>query len=219
MIKLFEEFVKTELLVESPRPLGAGEKGLIVFDIDDTLLKANSNDFFIYKKVNGKEIALTTDEFAKDPDAAKPDDYRNLVFDYRDFRDPQKVYDSIITGTPLLKNLRILDDYVNAGYDFCFLTARSCEEVVKKALDSFLKVRRNGILEELGEAFNKTLSHAVNDELKKYPGSTDSEKKANILIHLCKTHDKVIFVDDDRKNVNAAINLNMPNLKVIKAWD
>ena len=42
---------------------------------------------------------------------------------------------------------------------------------------------------------------------------------ANILIKLCQTHDKVVFVDDDRKNVNAAINLNIPNLKVIKAWD
>ena len=27
-----------------------------------------------------------------------------------------------------------MDDYVNAGYDFCFLTARSCEDTVKKAL-------------------------------------------------------------------------------------
>lgn len=206
------------ILNESPKPLHGNETGLIVFDIDDTLLKANADDFHIYKKVNGKEIALTTDEFAKDPDAEDPEKVHTL-FDYRDFGTPEKVYNSIITGTPLLRNLRILDDYVAAGYDFCFLTARQCEEVVKKAIDSFLRVRRNGILQELGDAFNKTLSHAVNDEVKKYPGKTDAEKKANILIKLCQTHDKVVFVDDDRKNVNAAINLNIPNLKVIKAWD
>lgn len=206
------------ILMEAPKPLPGNESGLIVFDIDDTLLKANAKDSHIYKKVDGKEIALTTDEFAKDPDAADPEKLHKL-FDYRDFGNPEKVYNSIITGTPLLRNLRILDDYVAAGYDFCFLTARQCEEVVKKAIDSFLRVRRDGILQELGDAFNKTLSHAVNDEVKKYPGKTDAEKKANILIKLCQTHDKVVFVDDDRKNVNAAINLNIPNLKVIKAWD
>lgn len=205
-------------MLEHPQSLHGNESGLIVFDIDDTLLKANVKDFHIYKKVDGKEIALTTDEFAKDPDAVDPDKLHKL-FDYRDFGTPEKVYNSIITGTPLLRNLRILDDYVAAGYDFCFLTARQCEEVVKKAIDSFLRVRRDGILQELGDAFNKTLSHAVNDEVKKYPGRTDAEKKANILIKLCQTHDKVVFVDDDRKNVNAAINLNIPNLKVIKAWD
>ena len=205
--------------MESPKPLHGNETGLIVFDIDDTLLKANAADFHVYKNVNGKEIALTTDEYAKDPDASNPDNLHNGTFDFRDFGTPEKVYNSIITGTPLLRNLRILDDYVAAGYDFCFLTARQCEEVVKNAIDSFLRVRRNGILQELGDAFNKTLSHAVNDEVKKYPGKTDAEKKANILIKLCQTHDKVVFVDDDRKNVNAAINLNIPNLKVIKAWD
>ncbi len=206
------------MIMESPRRLSGNESGLIVFDIDDTLLKANSKDFYIYKNVNGKEVPLTTDEFAKDPDASDPDKV-HTIFDFRDFRSPEKVYNSIISGIPLLRNLKILDDYVNAGYDFCFLTARSCEDVIKKALDSFLRVRRNGVLQELGDVFNKTLSHAINDEYKKYPGKTDAEKKANVLIKLCKTHDKVVFVDDDRKNVNAAINLNLPNLKVIEAWD
>lgn len=217
-MKTLQQYLNEQLIIESPRPLSGNESGLIVFDIDDTLLKANSKDFHIYKKVNGKEIALTTDEFAKDPDAADPDKL-HTIFDYRDFGSPEKVYNSIITGTPLLKNLRILDDYVKAGYDFCFLTARQCEDVVKKAIDSFLQVRRNGVLEPIGDAFNKTLSHAVNDEVKKYPGKTDAEKKANILMKLCQTHNKVVFVDDDRKNIHAAINLNIPNLKVIKAWD
>lgn len=193
--------------------------GLIVFDIDDTLLKVDPTLMSIYKKEPGKpEKKLTTDEFAKDPDAG--DSKKKSWFDYRDFRDPEKVYLSIISGTPLLRNLRILDDYVNAGYDFCFLTARSCEDVIKKAIDTFIKIRNdNGVLRELGDSFKKTLSHAVNDESKGYQGDSDADKKANILIDLCQKYDRVVFVDDDHKNVSAARNLHIKNLKVIKAWE
>lgn len=204
---------------EKIKDLPDSVKGLIVFDIDDTILKVDTNMMSIYKKEPGKsEIKLTTDEFAKDPDAEDPN--KRDWFDYRDFKDPIKVYNSIISGTPLIKNLKIMDDYVNAGYDFCFLTARSCEDTVKKALSDFLLVRdENGILKELGDSFKKIMSHAVNDEYKKYPGKTDAKKKANILIKLCKKYDRVVFVDDDKKNVSAARELNIKNLKVIKAWE
>ena len=206
-------------IFERIKDLPDSVKGLIVFDIDDTILKVDPNMMSIYKKEPGKsEIKLSTEEFAKDPDAEDPS--KRDWFDYRDFKDPIKVYNSIISGTPLIKNLKIMDDYINAGYDFCFLTARSCEDTVKKALSDFLLVRdENGILKELGDSFKKIMSHAVNDELKKYPGKTDAEKKANILIKLCKKYDRVVFVDDDKKNVSAARELNIKNLKVIKAWD
>jgi len=206
-------------IFEKVKDLPESVKGLIVFDIDDTILKVDSSLMKIYKKKPGEqEVALTTEEFAKDPDAEDID--KRKWFDYRDFRDPLKVYNSIITGTPLIKNLKIMDDYIQAGYDFCFLTARGCEEIIKKAIGDFLKFRdEDGALKELGDSFKKTFSHAVNDEIKKYPGKTDAEKKANVLTKLCKEYDKVVFVDDDTKNVNAARELNIPNLKVIKAWD
>lgn len=191
--------------------------GIVIFDIDDTLLKVDKTQISVYKKEPGKkEVAMSTDEFAKDPDASSHPEW----YDYRDFKDPIKVYDSIISGTPLLHNLRILDDYVNAGYDFCFLTARSCEETVTKALDDFLKIRDiNGELKKIGDSFKKTLSHAINDETKNYPGSSDAEKKANVIKELSSQYDRLVFVDDDKKNVSAAKELKIPNLKVIKAWD
>ena len=204
--------LESYILLEHPQQLKPGETGIIVFDIDDTLLRADPNDFHIYKKTSHGEIALTTDEFAKDHDSTNPE-----LYDYRDFANPTKVYQSIITGTPILKNLRILDDYVNAGYEFCFLTARQCESIIKTALSNFLKVRRNGVLQPIGDEFNKVMSHAINDMSKRYPGKTDSEKKANVLVKLCDDYDKVVFVDDDIKNVNAAIRLHLPNLKVIRA--
>ena len=206
-------------ILERVKDLPNSVKGLIVFDIDDTILKVDSSLMSIYKKEPGKpEVALSTDEFAKDPDAA--DINKRSWFDYRDFNDPVKVYNSIISGTPLIKNLRIMDDYIKAGYDFCFLTARACEETIKKAIKDFLKFRdEDGALKELGNTFKETFSHAINDSEKKYPGKSDAEKKALVLTKLCKEYDKVVFVDDDTKNVRAARGLNIDNLKVIKAWD
>lgn len=203
---------------ERVKDLPSSVKGLIVFDIDDTLLRVKKGSMNVYKKEPGKkEVMLTTDEFAKDPDASDPN--KKNWFDYRDFRDPLKVYNSIIEGTPLIRNLRIMDDYIEAGYDFCFLTARSCEDIIKKALDTFLLHKDDtGAMRSLGDKFKKTLSHAINDDSKGYTGSTDAEKKANILKKLCKQYDKVVFVDDDRKNVSAARDLKIHNLKVIKAW-
>jgi hypothetical protein len=207
-----------QYIFEKIKDLPKSVKGLIVFDIDDTLLKVDSSLMSIYKTVDGKTIKLSTEEFAKDPDAGDPE--KKKLFDLKDFYTPEKVYNSIIAGTPLIRNLKIMDDYIKAGYDFCFLTARGCEEIIKKAIGDFLKFRdEDGKLKELGDTFKKTFSHAINDEIKKYPGKTDAEKKANVLTKLCKEYDKVVFVDDDHKNVNAACELNIKNLKVIKAWD
>lgn len=208
-----------QYILEAIKQLNPDTTGIIVFDIDDTILQVNSDDMFIYKKEPGKkEIRLTTSQFANDPDAA--DNKKRKWFDYRDFENPKKVYHSIVSGMPIIKNLRIMDSYINAGYDFCFLTARACEETVKTALSDFLRVRNrnNGALTELGDIFKKSLSCAVNDSVKKYPGNTDAEKKVNVLKSLCEKYDRVVFVDDDHKNVQAARNLQLKNLKVIKAW-
>ena len=219
-VKDLVQYIKESLLLERVKQLPASIKGLIVFDIDDTLLKVDTDVLKIYKNVPGKpEQALTTEEFAKDHDAANPN--KKNMFDFRDFQNPIKVYQSIISGTPLIKNLRIMDDYIEAGYDFCFLTARGCEETIKTALDEFLRVRNrdNNTLRKLGDTFKKTLSHAINDMTKNYPGRSDAEKKANVLKELCKKYDRVVFVDDDKKNVRAARGLDIKNLKVIKAWE
>ena len=205
-------------IYEAIKPLSKGVKGLIVFDIDDTLLKVNTDKIKIYKTDlnTNKRIALSTAEYARDPDAAEHEDW----FDISEFDDPVKVYDSIVGGEPLIKNLKMMDSYIRAGYDFCFLTARGCEDVVKKAMSEFLNYKdSNGELKKLGNIFKTRLSHAINDEYKNYPGKTDAEKKANVLKKLCKKYDKVIFVDDNMNNVQNARDLNLSNLKVIHAQE
>ena len=206
-----------EYIYEAIKPLPKSVSGLIVFDIDDTLLKVKPDSIKIYKKdiITGGEKALTTEQFAIDPDAVN----HKELFDYRDFKDELKVYNSIIEGTPLIRNLKIMDSYIKAGYHFCFLTARGCEDAVKRAIRDFLKYKdEDGNLKELEDIFKQTLSHAINDEFKHYPGNSDAEKKANVLKDLCNKYDRVIFVDDDTKNIQYARGLNLDNLKVIQAW-
>ena len=212
-MKHLNQFIK-----EAIQHLPHGKTGIVVFDIDDTLIQADKDVVSISKFINGdrkNKISISTEEFAKDPDAR---DHKNW-FDFSDFQNPQKVVQSIIKGTPILKNLRILDAYLNAGYEFCFLTARGCEDAVKYAIQDVIKYRdENGVLNNIDPWFNKDVSAAVNDSNKEYEGKTDAEKKSNVLREICSKFDYVVFVDDDNKNVAHAKELNLNNLTVIEAW-
>ena len=212
-MKHLNQFIK-----ETIHHLPYGKTGIVVFDIDDTLIHTDEDIMSIGKFINGdrkNRISLSTKEFAKDQDAKEHKEW----FDFSDFQNPQKVVQSIIKGTPILKNLRILDAYLNAGYEFCFLTARGCEDAVKYAIQNVIKYRdENGVLNNIDPWFNKDVSAAVNDSNKEYEGKTDAEKKSNVLREICSKFDYVVFVDDDNKNVAHAKELNLNNLTVIEAW-
>ena len=206
-----------QFIQEAIQHLPYDKTGIVVFDIDDTLIQADKNVVSISKFINGdrkNKISISTEEFAKDPDAK---DHKNW-FDFSDFQNPQKVVQSIIKGTPILKNLKILDAYLNAGYEFCFLTARGCEDAVKHAIQNVIKYRdENGVLHNIDPWFNKAVSAAINDSNKEYEGKTNAEKKSNVLREICSKFDYVVFVDDDNKNVAHAKELNLNNLTVIEA--
>lgn len=194
--------------------------GIIVLDIDDTLIRADTSIIHIYKVFpDGHEEALTTAEYANDPDALDKGVSAGVKYDYRDFNDPAKLLKSIENGTPLVKNLKIMDRYINRGWDVAFLTARGQEDLIYDILKDKIMYRdTNGKLHILGDKLNREFSAAINDEFKVYKGRTDSEKKANVLRRLSANYDKVLFIDDDEKNVQAASKLNLPNLKVVKSW-
>ena len=212
-MKHLNQFIK-----EAIQHLPYDKTGIVVFDIDDTLIHSDEDVMSIGKFINGdrkNRISLSTKEFAKDPDAKEHKEW----FDFSDFQNPQKVVQSIIKGTPILKNLRILDAYLNAGYEFCFLTARGCEDAVKYAIQNVIKYRdENGVLNNIDPWFNKDVSAAINDSNKEYEGKTDAEKKSNVLREICSKFDYVVFVDDDNKNVAHAKELNLNNITVIEAW-
>ena len=191
---------------------------LLVLDIDDTIVKTNADMIGVWKRYpDGTEKRLSTSEFAEDPDSIDGGKSSNVIFDYREFGDEEKVTNSINNGTPLIKNLRILDRCIKDGYEVAFLTARSDEEMVYRVLSNYLKTSVAG--EFLPVKLNRKYCFAINDP--KYAGklgNTDAEKKARVLRYLCKEADVVKFVDDDLKNIRNAQSLNLPNLRVITAW-
>lgn len=207
---------------------GIPVRGIVVLDIDDTLVKANPSVIKCYKSVNGKEQAITTAQFASDQDKAKmgknvimydkEPPAEGVAFSIRDFRDPTKVYNSIVMGTPIVKNLQKMDEYLNKGWDICFLTARGLEGTVTKALQAYLKHKLpSGQLVPVGKQFKTALSAAVNDEDIKYVGSDDGEKKANMLRKIASYYNHVVFVDDDARNTTSAEGIHLDNLTVVRA--
>ena len=205
-------------IMEAIKPLSSG-KGLMVFDIDDCILSADANTIGIWKEEPGKKpIRISSEEYAKDPDAATHKEW----FNYKEFRDPEKVFTSIVKGTPILRNLKVLDAHVRAGYDVAFLTARGLKDVISQALEKFLKIRdSSGNLVPVGDKLKLEVSQAVNDDnfVKIYPNLGDPAKKALVLKDVCKKYSKVKFIDDDLKNVNAVRAMNIPNLQVVHAWN
>ena len=193
-----------------------GKRNCLLLDIDDSILTADPSVIGIWKNKPGeKPVRLTPDEFAKDPDAEHEEWY-----DYKEFRDPEKVYQSIVRGTPILRNLRLMDAHVRANWDIGFLTARGLQDVVDSALRAFLKTRtKDGKLIPIGDKLRKDISAGVNDASWDGIPAKTPERKAMVLKDICNKYDKVKFVDDDIKNINFVKSLNLPNLTVIKAQE
>lgn len=213
------KIIEDILLKESIQPLPTGKKGIIVCDIDDTLVTAQN--IFIHKLLpDGKVIKLTPEEYAKDPDTKKKNNPNSgIKYSYEEFRDPEKVKNSIVTGIPLIKNLRIMDSYIRAGYQIAILTARGLEDIIYKSLSKFLMFRdADGELKGVKDILVRNMVNAINDETKVYEGTTDFEKKANVIRKLAEKYDSVRFLDDDDKNIAAVKGLNLKNVQAIKAW-
>ena len=201
----FNEIIFEELLSEAIKPPQG--RGIIFLDIDDTLLSAQGMK--IYRKLpsDDKEVALTPAEYAKEPVTPETKKY----YDYRDFRDEKKVGDSIKHGKPIIKNLRIVDAHVNAGWQVGLLTARGMEDTIHKSVKKFLKYYDNktGKLVPIGNKLARSKVFAINDEKynEKFKEKTDFERKGDVLMDFVKKGYTVKFLDDDSKNIKKAREL------------
>lgn len=175
---------------------------LLLLDIDKTLVEPKN--IFIYRKLptDKEEVKLTPEEFAKDP-AAK-ESKNKQYYDFREFRDANKVAESIKTGIPLIKNLKIMDNYISQGWKIGILTARGMEDVVASTMSAWLKFKNeDGKLENIASKLARELVFAINDDTKNYEGYSDFERKANVIKNLAKKYDRIYLIDDDEKNIKA----------------
>jgi hypothetical protein len=210
----FDDLIAKSFMIES----NVKHNSLFLLDIDDTLLKAKN--IYIYRKLpsDNKEVKLTPEEYAKDPNTKVEGNKK--YYDYREFKNPEKVATSIKTGVPIIPNLKMVDNYIKNGWKIGILTARGMEEVIFKSIKAWFKIKdEKGNLEDVGDKLVRDLVFAVNDDNKKYKGDTDFSKKKNVIKRLSKEYERVYFLDDDQKNIDAVNELKKEkNLKNIKAF-
>lgn len=187
------------------------KKGIVVFDIDNTLLIAK--DIFIWLTKDGKDVKKFSpeqyDAFTKQQKDELTKD--GSKFDFREFRDDKKIYDSIVNGKGHLNMLRLLDSNVKAGYDVGILTARGCEESVRKAINDWLRTKNSeGKFVEINpNVLKKENIQAINDDDKNKAGVYSGFSKAPYLkAYLTdKGYDIVKFVDDSHTHLADARKL------------
>jgi hypothetical protein len=187
-------------------------KKLIVMDIDDTLLR--SKNIFIERKLPSDEqvVFLTTSEFAEENVTSETAKF----YSFTQFNDEQKVYDSIVQGEAILDNLKVMDLFINNGFELAILTARSNHKAVCKALRHFLEYKNyaTGQLETLD--FNERYCYAVSDPSFAYLGTTTSERKSKILHQISKDNDVIVYLDDDGANIDAVNKMILKNVIALK---
>lgn len=208
-------FLETVMGSFIPESIG---NNLLLLDIDDTLLTAQGIKIWRKLPSDKKEVALTPDEYAKEKVTPETKKY----YDYREFRDPEKVAQSIKTGIPIIPNLQTMDSYIKNGWKIGILTARGLENVIADSMKKWL-MRKNekGKLEQIGDKLVRELVFAINDSNKKYTGEGDFGKKANVIKRLAGEYDRIVFIDDDGKNIKAVKELiekeNLKNVVVREA--
>lgn len=211
----FKNALMTYLYEEVSPPKNG--KGILFLDIDDTLLTAQN--IFIYRKLptDKTEVALTPEQYSKEKTTKETKQY----YDYREFRDETKVGNSIITGLPIIPNLVMMDKHINKGWKIGILTARGMEDAIFKSIKVFLKFKNaKKDLEEIGDKLIRELVFAINDDNLKYKGTTDFEKKANVLRDYANQGYQIKFLDDDDKNIETVRNMAKEeklNITAVKA--
>jgi hypothetical protein len=177
-------------------------KKCAVFDIDDTLLKAQG--IFIKQITStGHSMLLTTSQFATHKLPA------NSTYSFEDFECPELNTTSITSGTPIYANLLLLQKCIEMNHDIAILTARGLEDNTHKAINDFLKNHLTS-----NYTITRNLVFAVNDP-KFDPRIPTATRKLNILKNLAKKYSSVLYIDDDCLNIRTAKQGNVENLECI----
>ena len=171
----------SQYITEKFSVAGTYSDRLLVFDLDDTLIRSKAN---VVVKRGPKNIYLTPEQynFYKQ----EPGD----VVDYSQFRS-----DDILDSADLTKYWRTLEREYKKGTHICILTARGDQDMVWR----FFK--RKGI------EIKNELCIAVEDPKYGYTGSIANKKKEAIerLVNL--GYRTMVFFDDSQENLDYAKSL------------
>jgi hypothetical protein len=200
---------------------------IILTDIDDTILCSPPGSINILKYYNGKIEELTSEQYAKDKDRLKDNvelgewpnfsdlDDDTYYFSFAQFRDPDLIYKSIVSGEPIYNNLDAIKELtLKENYELAFLTARGCLKVIKEAFVEFITKYLGS---DVAGHIDLDNCYAINDENFQFKSKDAAKRKAYVITKIAKSFDKVIFIDDDENNLLQAHELNLPNLSTIKA--
>lgn len=210
---LLESILFNAGILNEADKLGPGKKGIVVFDIDFTLLKPEGIAVLKLDK-DGKLVKrLPPEEYDQKETQKIRNEWKAQggSYSYAEYRDAEKVKNSIIHATPFVKTLRLMDSYIRNGFEVAFLTARGMEEEVNEALKKFLMYRDDsGKLVPIGDKLKRNLVNAINDDLKRAKGvyiGNDSEAKKTKLREYIDKYDIVKFIDDSPMNLKQAEDL------------
>lgn len=193
-----------------------------IFDIDDTLLFSKT---LVYVKFPGESEwkGVDTETFGKERETYP----KGTEYDFKDFMEHDAVMTAVGSAKPNIPVLKELDKAVKRGDKIGIITARQDAELMFNALKGFLLYKDDkgnfGALPK--NQFNKSYVYsASNQKTLKALGikgsiSDPSNAKAEIIqkIFLDKMgFKKVIFYDDDPRNIKAVQNLNDSRVTAIK---
>lgn len=186
------------------------KKGIIVCDIDGTLLNSPDGVASVLYTKDGVTKKLTGEEFA----AWNEYEEHPERYDFSEFDDEEKAWKSIVEGKPINENVRFVYNLVTRkGYDFCVLSARHCEDTVRDAIGAWAERYMPGS----SVSYRKDLSFCVNDSDRDYESPTTSGRKRDKLLHISSFYRNVIFIDDDQRNIDDAEAIGNPRIRCVKA--
>jgi FMN phosphatase YigB (HAD superfamily) len=172
---------------------------MFIFDIDDTIIHSKSK-VGVRLTPNDEMNYYTSEEWSNIRGSIP----KTAEIDWSGFHDTDKIVNGIIQADYIVPVLKILDYAVDIGANTGILTARANKPALIQSLSK--KIRKQ---------FDPNNIHTIGDDenLLRKP----QEAKAEILKKYCQQYEMVYFLDDDDKNLEAARDMNLPNLVIIDA--
>lgn len=186
------------------------KKGIVVCDIDGTLLNSPPGIASVIYTRDGETKYLTGEEFASwNEYQTHPERY-----DFSEFDDESRARRSIMDGEPIMPNIEFVRSLVvGMGYDMCVLSARHCEDAIRDSVGEWLENR----FPDIACSYRPDLSFCVNTTGGKYLSETTSGRKCEKLAMIAEIYGDVVFIDDDENNIESASASLGNAVKCVKA--